>query len=368
MSQGVSYSGLDQSIQNKYALLDQNGFFQALYVWIDGSGQRTRCKTKTLTSEPKTYLDCPTWNFDGSSTDQAEGVNSDTYLYPKAMFKDPFRKGPNHIVLCETYDFEHKPCATNHRKSCTEVMENATVKAAHPWFGLEQEYTLFDSDGHPLGWPKHGFPAPQGPYYCGVGCGRAIGREVMEAHYRCCMYAGIKISGENAEVMPGQWEYQVGPCEGIEMGDHLWMSRYFLERVAEDFGVIVSLDPKPIPGDWNGAGCHTNYSTKSMREAGGIKYINEAIEKLSKRHAYHIMNYDPSKGEDNKRRLTGKHETATIDKFTSGVAARTASIRIPRQCAEDKCGYLEDRRPASNCDPYVVTECIVRTTILNESD
>lgn len=369
MSQGrLGYTGLDQSILNKYSSLDQNGYVQALYVWIDGSGQKTRCKTKTLTFEPTSHTDCPIWNFDGSSTDQAEGVNSDTYLHPVAMFPDPFRRHPNKIVLCETFDFNKKPCDTNRRNTCRGVMSNDTVKNSHPWFGIEQEYTLFDSDGHPLGWPKHGFPGPQGPYYCGVGCGRAIGREVMEAHYRCCMYAGIKISGENAEVMPGQWEYQVGPCEGIEMGDHLWISRYFLERVSEDFGVVVSFDPKPMPGDWNGAGAHCNYSTQLMREKDGMKHIEEAIKRLSARHSYHIKNYDPSQGEDNKRRLTGKHETATIDAFSHGVAARTASIRIPRQCAEDGCGYLEDRRPASNCDPYVVTECIVRTTILNETD
>lgn len=105
-----------------------------------------------------------------------------------------------------------------------------------------------------------------------------------------------------------------------------------------------------------------------MREEGGIKYIYDAIEKLSSRHNYHISMYDPKGGEDNKRRLTGRHETASIDRFSHGVANRGASVRIPRQCAEDGMGYLEDRRPASNCDPYRVTEAIVRTTIMNERD
>lgn len=369
MSTSTGYRGMDQAILSKYQDLEQNSCVQLLYVWIDGSGQKTRSKTKTVYAEPTCPQECPVWNYDGSSTAQAEGKNSDTYLHPVAIFPDPFRGGPNKIVLCETYDFEHNPCATNYRKTCNEVMQNATVKDAKPWFGIEQEYTMLDAlDLHPLGWPKGGFPAPQGQYYCGVGPSNVHGREVVEAHYKCCMYSGIKIAGTNAEVMPAQWEYQVGPCEGIEMGDHLWASRYFLERVAEDFGVSISFDPKPIPGDWNGAGCHTNYSTLPMREEGGMKDINDAIEKLSLRHQYHIEQYDPTGGSDNARRLTGKHETATMAFFSHGVAARTASIRIPRQCSEEGKGYLEDRRPASNCDPYKVTEAIVRTTVLNESD
>jgi len=360
---------MDQSILSKYSALDQGDAVQLLYVWIDGSGQKCRSKTKTVYHEPKTAEDCPIWNYDGSSTGQAEGLNSDTYMKPKAIFPDPFRGGKNKIVMCDVYDFEGNAVATNKRESCAKVMKDPKVKETVPWFGIEQEYMMCDAaDMKPLGWPKMGYPAPQGPYYCAVGPNNVRGREVVEAHYKCCMYSGVKISGTNAEVMLSQWEYQVGPCEGIDMGDHLWMSRYLLERVAEDFGVVISFDPKPIEGDWNGAGCHTNYSTEAMREEGGIKEIKEAIEKLSLRHDYHIRNYDPTQGADNARRLTGKHETASITKFTSGVAARTASIRIPRQCAEEKKGYLEDRRPASNCDPYSVTEAIIRTTVLNETD
>jgi len=337
---------------------------QVMYVWIDGSGEYLRFKTRTMDFFPKCAEDCPEWNFDGSSTGQAEGSNSDVYLKPAALFADPFRKGNHRLLLCETLNYKRKPTDTNKRQTCNAVMERA--KATHPWFGIEQEYTLLDRDGHPWGWPKGGYPGPQGPYYCGVGADKVFGRDIVEAHYKACLYAGVKISGSNAEVMPGQWEYQVGPCEGIDMGDHLWMSRFILHRVAEDFGVIVSLDPKPMQGDWNGAGAHTNYSTEEMRNEGGLKHIESAIQKMAKRHAEHIKDYDPRGGKDNERRLTGLHETSSINDFSSGVANRAASIRIPRHVGAEGKGYLEDRRPSSNCDPYSVTERIIKTTILDE--
>jgi len=353
----------NKTILNKYLSLPQNGRVQALYIWIDGSGEGLRSKTKTLDSVPKSIEELPIWNYDGSSTYQAEGSNSDTYLHPVKMYPDPFRMGENVMVMCETYKYDNSPTGTNHRKACKEVMDAA--EDHHPWFGIEQEYTLLDADGYPLGWPKNGFPGPQGPYYCGVGAGKVFGRDIVEAHYRACLYAGIRVSGENAEVMPAQWEFQVGPTEGIHMGDDLWVARYILHRVAEDFGVIVSLDPKPIPGDWNGAGAHTNFSTEKMRKPDtGMETIEAAIEKLSRNHDTHIKAYDPHGGRDNERRLTGLHETSSIRDFSSGIANRGCSIRIPREVAAQGYGYLEDRRPSSNCDPYEVTRVIVQTTCL----
>jgi len=365
---------LSLDVQARFLALDQGDKVQAEYVWIGGNNE-LRCKTKTLDSPFSGPDELPVWNFDGSSTEQAPGNDSEVLLVPRAIYRDPFRAGPsgkskNILVLCDCYKPDANapkgvgpPIPTNTRVACDSIMEK--VKEHVPWFGIEQEYTLFEPDGvTPYGWPKGGEPdRPQGPYYCSIGIENAYGRPVVEAHYRACMYAGINISGINGEVMPGQWEYQVGPCTGIESGDQLIMSRYLLIRVCEQFGIRVSFDPKPIPGDWNGAGCHTNVSTKEMRETNGYDKIMDAMEKLGApgKQEEHIKAYDVSGGEDNKRRLTGAHETAPITKFSYGVANRGCSVRIPRMTEKEKKGYFEDRRPGSNMDPYVVTGKIMET-------
>ena len=356
----------NKTVLNRYLALQQpDNKTQCMYVWIDGTGEYLRAKTKTVEFVPNNFAELPIWNYDGSSTGQAKGQNSDTYLNPVAMYPDPIRGGNNKLVLCQTFKFDKTPTETNKRKECNEIMEKA--KDEHPWFGIEQEYTILNQDDkRPFGWPKGGFPGPQGPYYCGVGANKVYGRDLVEAHYRACLYAGINISGTNAEVMPAQWEFQVGPCEGIAMGDKLWMSRFLLHRIAEEFGLVVSMDPKPVEGDWNGAGAHCNFSTEKMRKPGGMAEIKAAIERLGKHHARHIKAYDPKEGKDNERRLTGLHETSSIHDFSWGVADRGASIRIPRDVAEDGYGYLEDRRPSSNCDPYSVTGAIVKTVCLKE--
>jgi len=357
--------------------LDQSGMIQAEYVWIGGNHE-LRCKTKTLTSKPTSVDDLPIWNFDGSSTEQAPGNDSEVLLKPCAMYPDPFRPGSGNIlVLCSCYKPDPdgpkglgEAIPTNTRENCEKIMTKVASK--EPWFGIEQEYTLFNKDGKtPLGWPdcSNGmqYPErPQGPYYCSIGTENAFGRSIVEAHYKACMHAGLKISGINGEVMPGQWEYQIGPCTGMESPDMLTISRYLLIRVCELFGVIVSFDPKPIPGDWNGAGCHTNISTTETRAPGGYDVILKYMERLGAdgKQEEHIAAYDISGGEDNKRRLTGAHETAPITKFSFGVANRGCSVRIPRMTEKEKCGYFEDRRPASNMDPYVVTGKIMETCVV----
>jgi glutamine synthetase len=354
---------LSTEVAAKYAALPlPKGVIQLEYVWRGGlSALDVRSKSRTWTKDeaPKCVSELPIWNYDGSSTGQAPGHDSEVLLKPVRLFPDPFRGLPHLLVLCETMLPDGSPHPGDTRHDAEAAFNKALDEK--PWFGLEQEYTLFQLDKvTPLGWPKGGFPGPQGPYYCSAGADVAFGRPVVEAHYKACLYAGIKMSGINAEVLPGQWEYQVGPCEGIESGDHAWMARYIMFRVCEDFGVAVSFEPKPIPGDWNGSGMHTNYSTAAMRADGGYKVIIEAIEKLGKRHGEHIAVY----GEGNEKRLTGKHETASYKTFLYGVANRGASIRIPRDAERDGKGYFEDRRPASNCDPWTVTSKIFKTTIL----
>jgi len=354
---------LDHGVYRRYMELEMKGNIQVEYVWIGGSGSDYRSKSRTITDlKAVTSPDqLPIWNYDGSSTGQAPGRDSEVYLKPVTIYPDPFRRGNNIIVLCESVlpDGKETPIPSNTRRACAQAMEKA--KAQVPWFGIEQEFTLFQPDGNtPLGWPRGGYPGPQGPYYCSAGAENAFGRRIIEAHYRACLYSGIKIAGVNAEVMAGQWEYQVGPCEGIESGDQVVMARYMMQRVCEDFGVIVSFHPKPKKGDWNGAGCHTNFSTKAMREDGGFEVILAAIKKLGAKHDEHIAVY----GKHNEERLTGAHETAPIDKFSYGVANRGASIRIPRQSKLQNKGYFEDRRPASNMDPYLVTGKLVQTTCL----
>jgi glutamine synthetase len=337
--------------------LDVGTKCQAEYVWIDGSGG-LRSKGRTLDSVPRTIADLPKWNYDGSSTEQAPGEQSEVLIYPQAMYPDPFRGNPNVIVMCDTYDNQGNPLPTNTRHHCAKVMEKAV--SLEPWFGIEQEFFLMKTtDKKPLGFPENGYPRPQGPYYCSVGAENIFGRDVAEAHWRACIFAGIKISGINAEVAPGQWEFQIGPTLGMEQGDMMWVARYLLGRVCEIAGCEYSLEPKPVKGDWNGSGGHTNFSTKPMREAGGYeKHILPAMEKLKLKHSEHIAVY----GEGNAERLTGKHETASIEKFTYGVGSRACSARIGNDVAKEGKGYFEDRRPASNFDPYLVTMMVVSTT------
>lgn len=366
MMENVPNNYLDKSILNKFKKLpyDYKNKVQATYLWIDGTCENVRLKDQILDFVPKKIDDLPNWSYCGSATYQGVGNTADRILAPKALYKDPFKTGPNDvIVLCDTYIPDGTPTESNKRAEMQSYIDKTLEH--QPWFGIEQEYTLLDINGRPFGWPANGFPAPQGPYYCGVGANRVYARDLSEAHTVACLYAGIDFAGTNSEVMPAQWEYQIGPSLGMKAADDLWVSRYILWRIAEEFGVIVSFHPKPIDGNWNGAGAHTNYSTATMRADGGIKAIEAAIKKLELNHEAHIRAYDPKEGEYNKLRLSGLHETSSIDKFTWGIADRGASVRIARSVVNAGKGFLEDRRPSSNMDPYAVCSAILKTTLLN---
>ncbi|MEE8118675.1 MAG: glutamine synthetase beta-grasp domain-containing protein [Gammaproteobacteria bacterium] len=345
---------------------------QAEYIWLDGAepSQQLRSKTRVVKIGDKVSLQSfPEWGFDGSSTNQADGSNSDLVLKPVCFVNDPIRGKGNYLVLCEVYTPEGKPHSTNKRAELRSILDLGAA-AENPWFGFEQEYTLLTDEG-PLGWPKNGYPAPQGPYYCGVGTGQVHGRDLVEKHAQACIDAGLMFYGTNAEVMPAQWEFQVG-YRGIEgesadpltVSDHLWIGRWLLHRLSEEYGVVPSFDVKPMHGDWNGAGAHTNFSTDRMRDATtGRTELNKVVKRLEARHDLHVLNY----GHGLETRLTGAHETCSISEFRAGVSDRGASIRIPLHVEEAGCGYLEDRRPGANCDPYVVSRLLLEAVYLSDA-
>lgn len=334
----------------------------AEYLWLDGykPTPNIRSKAKVLEVEAPAMPNLPVavplakipdWGFDGSSTRQAEGKSSDCQLKPVAVFKDPIRGEPHVLVLCEVLNAD----GSTHESNTRALLRESTKKHANEqaWFGIEQEYTLFRGE-QPLGWPHKGEPSEtQGRYYCGAN----IGDDIVDMHLEACLAAGLEICGVNSEVMLGQWEFQVGPLGPLEASDQLIAARWLLQRLGKRLGVRPSFDPKPREGDWNGAGAHTNFSTKTMRDAGGIKAIETACEKLGAARGEHVKVY----GAGNRRRLTGKHETCSIDEFRFGPSDRGASIRIPLATLEKGCGYLEDRRPAANMDPYLVCAALLET-------
>jgi len=325
------------------------------YIWIDGTEPtaQLRSKTKIVKEFDRSVSGpsgCPIWGFDGSSTNQAPGDNSDCVLKPVKLYENTLEDHNSYLVLCEVWNIDDTPHETNNRFMLEELM--AKHQDEDVWIGIEQEYTLY-KNGDPLGWPKVGAPPPQGDYYCGRNIGEDIAREHMDA----CIKAGIHIVGINSEVMLGQWEYQVGAGDTITISDDLWIARWLMEKIAAKHGLTVSLNPKPVAGDWNGAGAHTNFSTKAMREDGGDMVIHKAIKKLEYEHDEHIKVY----GYGNEKRLTGLHETCPITEFRWGVSDRGASIRVPWQVSKEGKGYLEDRRPSANCNPYVVSWRLVKT-------
>jgi len=342
---------------------------RAEYIWHDGLEgapekglvfNELRGKTKVIQKPITSFnpADFSEWSFDGSSTGQAEGSFSDCILQPVTVIPDPIRGGDDVLVMCEVYNPDGSPHDTNTRAKLRDIITPA-IEAEEPLYGFEQEYTMLKKDGTVYGWPSGGYPAPQGPFYCAVGSESVYGRELAEAHMDACIKAGIIISGINAEVMPGQWEFQIGPVGPLEVGDQVHLARYLLHRLGEKYGIVSTFNPKPVKGDWNGTGAHTNYSTKSMREDGGIDVINAAVEKLSKTHAEHIVQY----GLGNEMRLTGKHETSDMNTFKYGVGDRGSSIRIPFPVSKAGKGYLEDRRPSANVDPYTVARLLIKSTL-----
>ena len=332
----------------------------AEYIWIDGYGG-TRSKARVLETDlVDNVKEVPEWSFDSSSTGQGTARTSDALLIPRSIFKDPFRKGNNILVLAETYCADGSPHKTNSRATAEKLFK--TAPELEPWFGIEQEFFLMKK-GIPIAFAKDNglLHEPQKYYYCGTGGEYIHGRECVEEMVKAGLHAGIGLTGLNGEVAPAQWEYQV-LGEGIEAADQLTVMRWISSRVAEKYGWDVDLSPKPIKGDWNGSGAHVNFSTKPMREEGGLKVIEKAISSLEKRHLEHISIY----GSGNKDRLKGTHETSSWKEFSHDKYNRGTSIRISPETVKKGKGYFEDRRPASSMDPYLVTSAIFHTTSIGK--
>ena len=330
------------------------GAFKLEYIWLDGykPTQSLRSKTKIVKDFSGKLADAPDWSFDGSSTEQAPGGSSDCILKPVFVVKDPQRIN-GYLVMCEVLSADGKPHASNGR-ALIEDDDNDF------WFGFEQEYFLWDTKiNKPYGFPAGGFPAPQGPYYCSVGAYNAFGRNIVEEHLDACLEAGLNVEGINAEVATGQWEFQIFSKGAKEAGDQIWVARYLLERIGEKYAVAINWHCKPLGAlDWNGSGMHANFSNTVLRKGGSKEVFDKVCEAFRPFVKEHIAVY----GADNDKRLTGKHETASIHDFSYGVSDRGASIRIPVGVPVNGWkGYLEDRRPNSAADPYKVAARIIKT-------
>ncbi len=323
------------------------------YIWLDGykPTQSMRSKTMIRSGFGGTVEECPMWSFDGSSTLQADGGDSDCLLKPVAIYPDPDRIN-GYLVMCEVLNADGTPHESNGRATIDDDDDDF-------WFGFEQEYFLWDPETKlPLGFPRD--QTPQGQFYCSVGGANAFGREIIEDHLNQCLEAGLNVEGINAEVAAGQWEYQIFAKGARDAGDQIWVSRYLAERNAEKYGLTIDWHPKPLGDtDWNGSGMHANFSNTAMRESGDEAVFTKICEAFGQNIKKHIDVY----GADNHMRLTGKHETQSIHEFSYGVSDRGASIRIPIGTIEDGWkGRLEDRRPASNGDPYKIAAVIISTT------
>lgn len=326
------------------------------YIWLDGYTPVANLRSKTQIKEFDkfpTLEELPYWGFDGSSTQQAEGSSSDCVLKPVAVYPDSTRLN-GALVMCEVM----MPDKVTPHPSNTRA---TIIDDEGAWFGFEQEY-FFYQDGRPLGFPENGYPAPQGPYYTGVGFKNVgdISRQIVEEHLDICLDAGINHEGINAEVAKGQWEFQIFGKGSKKAADEVWVARYILLRLTEKYGIDIEFHCKPLGAtDWNGSGMHANFSTTYLRETGGKEYFEALMAAFDKYKDEHIAVYGP----DNHMRLTGLHETQSIDKFNYGVANRGASIRVPHSFVADNKyqGYLEDRRPNSQGDPYAIASRILKT-------
>lgn len=325
------------------------------YIWLDGYKPTQNLRSKTKVEEHENFKgtldEIGMWSFDGSSTQQAEGGASDCLMKPIAIYPDPVRNN-GYLVMTEVLNTDGTPHESNGRATIDDDDNDF-------WFGFEQEYFIMDSKTLlPLGFPIGGYPGPQGMYYCSVGGRNTWGRDIVEEHANECIAAGLNFEGINQEVAAGQWEFQLFAKGAKKAGDEIWIARYLLDRITEKYHYYIEYHPKPVKGDWNGSGMHANFSNTTLRTCGDKATYEKICEAFRPVVDEHISVY----GEFNDERLTGLHETAAISDFSYGVSDRGASIRIPLLTVNNGWkGYLEDRRPASNADPYKIAGRIIKT-------
>lgn len=324
------------------------------YIWLDGyePTANLRSKTKVVDNFSGKLEDCQIWSFDGSSTKQAVSGSSDCLLKPIAIFPDPDRTN-GYLVMTEVLNADGTVHESNSRAGIDEDADDDF------WFGFEQEYFIMDKHTQlPLGFPVGGYPGPQGMYYCSVGGKNTHGRNFVEEHADLCIAAGLNFEGINQEVASGQWEFQLFAQGARKAGDEIWVARYLMDRLTEKYGYYIEYHPKPIKGDWNGSGMHANFSNTVLRTCGSKEIYEKICEAFRPVTEEHLAVY----GEFNEQRLTGKHETSSMHDFSFGVSDRKASIRIPIITVQNGWkGWLEDRRPASNGDPYKIAARIIKT-------
>ncbi|KAL5006786.1 hypothetical protein ScPMuIL_015592 [Solemya velum] len=338
------------------------------YIFLNEGrfGHHTKTMVLSRSTPLEDYPMCEIVTFKNLSNNKEP--KPEILLRPVASYRDPFRKGDNTMALCELEDESEKAVECNMRRPCKEILES--VEDRELWFGLEQEYFLEDNRGDLAGWLANLRHLKFKDFYGGVGLTptAAIEREIAEVHSRACFYAGIKFAGLNREDAPGQWEYQIGPCVGLAAADQLVLSRVLLDRVAEMYGFSVNYHPRPVNHCLPTSGLHINFSTKDMRSDGGIKYINEAMDRIASVDQTQLMEcYDIRYGQENKERLTGDYYTPDASNFRAAVADKFASLRVPLLVAKKGCGRFEERRPASNCDIYTALAAFTKAALFGEN-
>ena len=337
------------------------------YIWLD-SENNIRSKTKILNidielknnDKKPSELEIiqslmnvslyPNWNCNGKHLGDEV---SEIIIHPVFVSLDPFKKAPNVLILCDTYNLDGNPTKYNNRYSVNKLFnKHENLKCL---FGFEQEFHIMKLGDNFTLLPNKtmikGEPVKATKYYCSNGSMNAFGRNLVNRAVTLALEAGLSCGGYNSACGPAQWEIQIGPVQyGVCAADHLILLRFILSRLSENLDIHISLLPKPSEDIDSISYCHTNFSTESMRDSNGYTHIQNSIEKLKQTHSRDLEIY-------------GKTDIEIHNNFTTDVTNRNVSVRIPTESKKNNKGYFEDRRPLSNCDPYLVCEALLNSVL-----